>query len=98
MNCPQGDCSSGVVRQRDRPWLGDDRSRCEDHLCPNASGVRGILIYYSDYKCSHSIALSRGAWPHDVRLSDIEPRFGCKVRQARRRTFVDSASFRVDID
>jgi hypothetical protein len=33
-------------------------------------GVHGLLIYCSDYKCSHSIAISG-----DVRLSDIEPLF-----------------------
>ena len=42
-----------------------------------AVGVRGILIYCSDYKCSHSTAISADRWPDDVRLSDIEPRFTC---------------------
>jgi hypothetical protein len=41
------------------------------------SGVRGILVYCSDYRCSHSIAISGDVWPDDVRLSDIEPRFVC---------------------
>ncbi len=41
------------------------------------SGVRGILVFCSDYRCSHSIALSADRWPDDVRLSDIEPRFVC---------------------
>ena len=41
------------------------------------SGVRGVLIYCSDYRCSHSIAISGDRWPDDVRLSDIEPRFVC---------------------
>jgi hypothetical protein len=40
-------------------------------------GVRGILVYCSDYKCSHSLAISGDAWPDDVRLSDIERRFIC---------------------
>jgi hypothetical protein len=39
------------------------------------SGVRGILIYCSDYRCSHSTAASADQWSDDVRLSDIEPRF-----------------------
>jgi hypothetical protein len=43
-----------------------------------ASGVHGLLIYCSDYKCSHSIAISADRWPDDVRLSDIEPRFTCR--------------------
>jgi hypothetical protein len=32
------------------------------------SGVRGLLIYCSDYKCSHSIAISADQWPDDVRI------------------------------
>jgi hypothetical protein len=38
-------------------------------------GVRGHLIYCSDYRCSHSIAISADPWPDQVRLSDLEPRF-----------------------
>jgi hypothetical protein len=44
-----------------------------------ASGVRGILVYCSDYKCGHSIAISADRWADDIRLSDIEPRFVCKA-------------------
>jgi hypothetical protein len=32
-----------------------------------ASGVRGVLIYCSDYKCSHSTAISADRWPDDLR-------------------------------
>jgi len=39
------------------------------------SGIRGLLVYCADYRCSHSIAISGDAWPDDIRLSDIEPRF-----------------------
>jgi hypothetical protein len=42
-------------------------------------GVRGLLIYCADYRCSHSIAISGDAWPDDVRLSDIEDRFVCRA-------------------
>jgi hypothetical protein len=38
-----------------------------------SSGVRGLLIYCSDYRCSHSIAISADPWPGQVRLSDLEP-------------------------
>jgi hypothetical protein len=31
------------------------------------SGVRGILVYCCDYRCSHSAAISGDAWPDDVR-------------------------------
>src|ERR1019366_1562420 len=44
-----------------------------------AGGVRGLLIYCSDYQCSHWTAISGDRWPDDVRLSDIEPRFACQA-------------------
>jgi hypothetical protein len=43
-----------------------------------STGVRGLLIYCSDYHCSHSIAIKGDRWPDGVRLSDLEPRFVCK--------------------
>jgi hypothetical protein len=43
------------------------------------SSTTGILVYCSDYRCSHSIEMSAEQWPDDVRLSDIEPRFVCKA-------------------
>jgi hypothetical protein len=42
-----------------------------------ASGVRDLLIYCADYKCSHSISMIADQWPDDVRLSDLEDRFTC---------------------
>jgi len=44
-----------------------------------AGGVRGLLIYRSDYKCSHWTAISGDRWTNDIRLSDIEPRFTCQA-------------------
>ena len=44
-----------------------------------AAGVRGLLVYCSDYKCSHGTAISGDRWPDDVRLSDIEPLFTCQA-------------------
>jgi hypothetical protein len=44
-----------------------------------AAGVRGLLIYCSDYKCGHWTAISGDRWPDDVRLSDLEPLFICQV-------------------
>jgi hypothetical protein len=44
-----------------------------------SSGVRGLLIYCSDYHCSHWTAISGDQWPDDVRLSDLEPRFTCQA-------------------
>jgi hypothetical protein len=51
-----------------------------------SSGVRGILIYCADYKCSHSMAVNADPWPDDVRLSDhlhgVWPaRCGCAERR-----------------
>jgi hypothetical protein len=43
-------------------------------------GVRGLLIYCQDYKCSHSIAINADQWPDQVRLPDLEPRFACGKR------------------
>jgi hypothetical protein len=43
------------------------------------AGVRGFLIYCSDYHCSHWTTLSADGWPDDVRLSDLEPRFTCQA-------------------
>jgi hypothetical protein len=43
------------------------------------SGVRGLLVYCCDYRCSHSTAISADRWPDGVRLSDIEPLFTCKA-------------------
>jgi hypothetical protein len=40
-----------------------------------APGVRGLLIYCSDYHCSHWTTISGDRWPDDARLSDLEPRF-----------------------
>jgi hypothetical protein len=34
-----------------------------------AAGVPGILVYCSDYKCSHSIALMADRWPVDARAA-----------------------------
>jgi hypothetical protein len=42
-------------------------------------GVRGVLVYCADYRCSHSIAVNADRWPDDLRLSDIEPRFVCQA-------------------
>jgi hypothetical protein len=47
-------------------------------------GVRGVLIYCADYRCSHSIAVSGDAWPDDVRLSDIKARFISRTSRPRR--------------
>lgn len=47
------------------------------------TGVRGLLIYCSDYQCSHWTAISGDRLPDDVRLSDLEGRFTCQACGAR---------------
>jgi hypothetical protein len=42
-------------------------------------GVRGVLVYCADHRCSHSVAMNADRWADDVRLSDVEPRFVCKA-------------------
>jgi hypothetical protein len=34
-------------------------------------GVRGVLIYCADYRCSHSVAVTADRGADDVRMSDI---------------------------
>jgi hypothetical protein len=48
-----------------------------------ASGARGLIVYCSYYKCNHSVAISADQWGDDVRLSDLEPVFSCKVCGAK---------------
>ena len=57
------------------------RSCCvEAFVAAGELGVRRVLVYCSDYKCSHSIELlDADQWPDDLRLSDIEPRFICQA-------------------
>jgi hypothetical protein len=45
----------------------------------SGGGPTGIIVYCSDYRCSHSIMLSADQWADDIRLSDVEPRFICKA-------------------
>jgi hypothetical protein len=42
-------------------------------------GVRRLLIYCADYRCSHSIAMIGDQWADEVRLSDLEAGFVCSV-------------------
>jgi hypothetical protein len=46
-------------------------------------GVRGPLIYCSDYKCRHLVTMSGDRWPDNMRLSDLEPRFICSASGKR---------------
>jgi hypothetical protein len=43
------------------------------------SGVRGILVYCSDYKCSHSLAISGGTV--GMRLANVMPSISRSARK-----------------
>jgi hypothetical protein len=42
-----------------------------------ASGVRDVLIYCRDHRCSHHVETNADGQADDVRLSDIESNFTC---------------------
>jgi transposase-like protein len=42
-----------------------------------AMGIRDVLVYCADYKCSHSIEMNADRRPDHVRLSDVADRFVC---------------------
>ena len=42
-------------------------------------GVRGLLVYCSDYKCGHWGKISADRWPDDSCLSDLEALFVCQA-------------------
>jgi len=54
-------------------------------------GVRGVLVYCSDYKCSNWRRISADRWPDDVRLSDLEPLFVSQACGTRRQARLQSA-------
>jgi hypothetical protein len=60
-----------------------------------STGLRKLLIYCGDYKCSHSVTINADRWSDDVRLSDLEPVFTCQAcghRGADVRPFFDTRS------
>jgi hypothetical protein len=67
---------SDATKVRLRPG---DRSVLEVRLRTATTEQRQFLIYCSDYRCGHSIAISADPWPDQVRLSDLEPHFVWKA-------------------
>jgi hypothetical protein len=45
----------------------------------SSGGPSRLIVYCGDYKCAHSVVIDADRWPDQVRLSDIEPQFVCKV-------------------
>ena len=39
-------------------------------------GLSRVLVYCADYKCARHIVVDAAQWPHDMRLSDLEPSGG----------------------
>jgi hypothetical protein len=67
-------------------WVLDDTTMTTDDYPQKitfgemrASGVRDVLVYCRDHRCSHHIEISADFWPDHLRLSDIEDRFVCRV-------------------
>ena len=50
-----------------------------------AAGATAIIVYCSDFKCSHMPFISAEQWPDDIRLSDIEPQFVYSIRGRKAR-------------
>ena len=42
-----------------------------------AAGVRDVLVYCRDHRCSHHVEINADRWDDEVRLSDIDPGFVC---------------------
>jgi len=41
-----------------------------------------LIVFYSDYRCNHNVTVAPAVvdqWPDDLRLTDLEPNFVCKV-------------------
>jgi len=58
------------------------------------AGVRSVLVYCRDHRCSHHVEMSADQWPDNIRLSDVEPGFvctGCGKRGAEIRPKVSQA-------
>ena len=49
-----------------------------------STGVRDVLIYCRDHRCSHHVEINADGCSDDVQLSDIEPKFVCQICGAAR--------------
>jgi hypothetical protein len=67
------------VPARDGWRFGDEWSARRKSASIRQTGIRGLLVYCSDYKCSHNVKISADEWPDHVRLSDLEPIFTCQA-------------------
>ncbi|WLA68568.1 hypothetical protein [Bradyrhizobium diazoefficiens] len=45
-----------------------------------ATGVRDLIVFCQDYRCSHNVKLATeyvDRWSDEIRISQLEPRFVC---------------------
>ena len=45
----------------------------------SGNGPRRLIVYCSDFQCSHSVVIDAAPWGDNVSLSDLEPKFTCKA-------------------
>jgi hypothetical protein len=43
------------------------------------TGATRIVDFCQDYQCSHNVQMDASQWPDELQLSDLEPRFTCRV-------------------
>jgi hypothetical protein len=63
---------ASLQRRSAESWGMPDRSQKITFAEVRDMGVRGPLIYRSDYNCSHLITMSGDRWPDDVAMSRFE--------------------------
>jgi hypothetical protein len=59
------------------------------------NGPTRLIVYCSDFKCSHSIIVDAKPWSDEIRLADLEPRFtrkACGQRGADARPLFERAA------
>ena len=46
----------------------------------SGNGLRWLIFYCCEFKCSHSVVIDAAQWSDDIRLSDLEAQVQCQVR------------------
>jgi hypothetical protein len=63
--------------------------------CDRTTAPTLLIVYCSDFKCSHSIIVDAKPWSDEIRLADLEPRFtrmACGQRGADARPLFERAA------
>jgi hypothetical protein len=58
------------VTREQKVTLGEMRS---------GNGLRWLIFYCCEFKCSHSVVIDAAQWSDAVRLSDLALKFVCKA-------------------